>query len=192
MTKHSIQNVARSHFALYGYEGASLANIAHEVGIKKQSIATYFSTKESLYRSVLNDLIEDYIMQMKSLQERISHGSVKEKLFQALYQSYIYKKNNPIQTTFLHRVIYFSPPALAQTMKEEVIKMEKLSSQMYQSVFEEGIKSGVIKAKPCEDLMALFYCLIDGLALQLFLYDGNECEKRFKAIWEIFWEGIQA
>ncbi|MBD2807322.1 helix-turn-helix transcriptional regulator, partial [Xenorhabdus sp. ZM] len=45
MTANRIKAVALSHFARYGYEGTSLANIAQEVGIKKPSIYAHFKGK---------------------------------------------------------------------------------------------------------------------------------------------------
>lgn len=43
------------HFALRGYEGASLAHIAKDVGIKKQSIYTYFAGKDDLFLQICED-----------------------------------------------------------------------------------------------------------------------------------------
>lgn len=49
MTANAILQAACAQFAEKGFEGASLAGIAQAVGIKKQSIATYFPKKEDLF-----------------------------------------------------------------------------------------------------------------------------------------------
>ncbi len=58
MTANRIKAVALSHFARYGYEGTSLANIAQEVGIKKPSIYAHFKGKEELYFICLESALQ--------------------------------------------------------------------------------------------------------------------------------------
>lgn len=58
MTANRIKAVALSHFARYGYEGTSLANIAQEVGIKKPSIYAHFKGKEELYFTCLESALQ--------------------------------------------------------------------------------------------------------------------------------------
>ncbi len=47
MTANRIKAVALSHFARYGYEGTSLANIAQEVGIKNHRFTHTLKEKKS-------------------------------------------------------------------------------------------------------------------------------------------------
>lgn len=55
MTANAILQAACSQFAEKGFEGASLAGIAQAVGIKKQSIATYFPKKEDLFMAAFGE-----------------------------------------------------------------------------------------------------------------------------------------
>ncbi|SFA50694.1 transcriptional regulator, TetR family [Anoxybacillus pushchinoensis] len=54
-TLDQLKEVSLHHFALHGYEGASLAHIAKDVGIKKQSIYTYFAGKDDLFLQIFED-----------------------------------------------------------------------------------------------------------------------------------------
>lgn len=191
MTANKIKQVALSHFAKNGYDGTSLAQIANEVGIKKQSIATYFQKKEDLYLAIFNELVQDYINWMKSMQNEISSEPVEKKLQYILYQSYQYKVNNPERTAFYKRAVHFPPSFLEKKVRNEFNKMEKQSSALYREVFEEGIRTNVIKNQDTENLLAAFYCLIDGISIQMFFYDRDEFHKRLSCIWKIFWDGIK-
>lgn len=55
MTAEKIMNVALRHFARNGYERASLADIATEVGIKKTSIYNHFKGKDDLFMAVFEN-----------------------------------------------------------------------------------------------------------------------------------------
>ena len=51
-----ILSAAEIVFAEFGYSGASISKIADEAGLPKSNIIYYFSTKELLYRTVVEDI----------------------------------------------------------------------------------------------------------------------------------------
>lgn len=58
---------AVAHFAMNGYDGASLSEIAAMVGIRKASLYSHFSGKDALFLQVLQDAIaveSDFALQM--------------------------------------------------------------------------------------------------------------------------------
>ncbi len=61
---------AESHFAQFGFEGASLDSIAADAGISRHNLLYYFPSKESLYRRVLDDVLTQWLDGM----EEMSHG----------------------------------------------------------------------------------------------------------------------
>ena len=52
-TREKFLEVARRQFAGKGYDGASIASIAHELGLSKQALLHHFGSKEKLYGEVL-------------------------------------------------------------------------------------------------------------------------------------------
>ncbi|WP_026678319.1 TetR/AcrR family transcriptional regulator [Fictibacillus gelatini] len=191
MSKEKIKEVALSVFASQGYEGASLSKIADGVGIKTPSIYSHFKSKEDLFFSIFEDVLWEDIQRVQTLLETIKNDSIEEKLYQILHNIFQYYKQNEEKAVLLKRTMLFPPDALKEELRLKFVNSETALSKILYSVFEEGIKTGVIKGE-IEDLLASFYCLIDGLFIQIFYYGKEEVEARFQKVWSIFWAGIQA
>jgi len=52
-TRQKILDAAQSVFALYGYDGASVAQIAQKAEVSKGALYVHFATKEDLFRQIL-------------------------------------------------------------------------------------------------------------------------------------------
>lgn len=57
---NSILNAAEYEFGLHGFKGASLNMIADRAKLPKANIIYYFTSKENLYKEVLNTIIFDW------------------------------------------------------------------------------------------------------------------------------------
>ncbi|MFB9134553.1 TetR/AcrR family transcriptional regulator [Vibrio olivae] len=55
---------AEQVFAEFGYRGASMDRIAKQIGISKQNVIYYFSSKEILYRTVLQNIVNLWLESM--------------------------------------------------------------------------------------------------------------------------------
>jgi len=58
---------AEAQFARYGFEGASLENIAAALGLSRHNLLYYFPSKEALYRRVLDDVMTQWLAGMGEL-----------------------------------------------------------------------------------------------------------------------------
>ena len=58
---------AENHFAQFGFEGASLENIAAAIGISRHNLLYYFPNKEALYQRVLDDVLTQWLAGMEDL-----------------------------------------------------------------------------------------------------------------------------
>lgn len=65
--EQAILREAENQFAQFGYEGASLENIAAAAGISRHNLLYYFPSKEALYQRVLDDVLTQWLSGMEDL-----------------------------------------------------------------------------------------------------------------------------
>jgi TetR/AcrR family transcriptional regulator len=58
---------AEAQFARFGFEGASLENIAAALGLSRHNLLYYFPSKQALYRRVLDDVMTQWLAGMGEL-----------------------------------------------------------------------------------------------------------------------------
>jgi TetR/AcrR family transcriptional regulator len=54
-------------FAERGFEGTAIAEVAERAGMSKQNLMYYFTTKQALYKRVLDDVLDAWLERMASL-----------------------------------------------------------------------------------------------------------------------------
>lgn len=191
MTANAILQAACVQFAEKGFEGASLAGIAHTVGIKKQSIATYYPRKEDLFMAAFHEMARHYYEFLEQLYKKVSGTPVEVRLREIVYRNYTYKVEQPVLTAFYKRAVQFPPPFFKDVLGEQIAVMEKRSAVLYRAIFEEGMNSGILRQQQTDSLLSAYYCLLDGIGMQMFFYSQEEFEQRLEDIWTIFWAGIK-
>jgi len=67
--EEKILNSAEFIFASYGYTGATVEKIAKHTGISKQNLLYYFSSKDKLYRAVLENILNIWLDKLNLLNQ---------------------------------------------------------------------------------------------------------------------------
>ena len=64
--KQEIRDSARQMFLAFGYEKTSLAKIAKHAGVTANTIYWYFKSKEELFASVVEEIIQAFLTAFKT------------------------------------------------------------------------------------------------------------------------------
>lgn len=192
LTKEKIKVAALKLFANNGYEGTSLENIAKEVGIRKASIYSHFESKEELFLTVFTDILNLDIDTLGKLSKKF-RGYSPEKKLHSIFKYYCRVYNalsKRHEVVFIKRNMLFCPEVLREKVQYKIEAYENSLNKILISIFEEGFKDNTIRPLDIKDLLAIFYCIIDGLFVEGRYYARKEYASRFDSIWTMFWLSV--
>lgn len=190
MTSNQIKEVALKYFAEKGYEGTSMAHIAADVGIKKQSIYTHFKGKDELFLQVCSNVFADELRFVINFIDSNITRPIENFLFDFLLQyKERYEKND--YTKFWLRTSFFPPNHLYDQVmnyvNEYLDKLEELLIPIMDKAMIEEKFSSTIGA---ERAAVAFLAVLDGIFVEM-LYGGPErFKKRLDASWYLYWRGL--
>ncbi len=190
MTKEKIKAVAMIHFARFGYEGASIHQIAKEVGIKTPSLYNHFQSKEEIFVSIFEEVNWKIIEQTREIIGRIEYDSTYDKLYNLLYGMLEFYIQNETLTLFLKRNMLLPPVMLKEKLNMKFLEAEALLSSVLTAIFTEGMEKGIIRPVSVETLLATYYCILDGMFMQIHYYGADETKIRLRHVWETMSQSI--
>lgn len=100
-TREKLLESAMKLFAARGFYGASLANIADELGLTKQALLHHFGRKEKLYAEILSQISERMLGIVETA--RANHEAPAEQLLAALLSVYEMSLKNPHEIRIIMR-----------------------------------------------------------------------------------------
>jgi TetR/AcrR family transcriptional regulator, cholesterol catabolism regulator len=163
--RQAIMEVAREHFARFGYKRAVIDDIVREVGIAKGTFYLYFKSKEQLFFELIHQLHHELLAKFAEIY--VQEASVEERLRVLIEGSFQAFEDYPL----LARIIADDPefrivtklmgqPSVQQEMQEAIKDM--------QSLLKVGIGNGELR----EDLDLEIVPLVIGMLKFLHYYTG--------------------
>ena len=139
--------MARSVFAAGGYAGASLSQIAEKTSLRKASLYHHFSSKESLYLSAMDTLMQD-------LQEMFSKALMAEGGFRARLDAvattvFEYLSDNADAAQILVREMVDGGPFVEAHGQDAIASTLTVGAQF----FELGMAAGEFRQQDPRQLM---------------------------------------
>lgn len=184
MTINKIKVAALKNFAENGYDGGSLAQIADQVGIKKQSIYTYFKSKDELYLTLSKETMESELAFIGQFIEEHKNEPMKETLF-ALLMACENRFSWHDVTKFFLRSSFFVPSHLEEQLNEHIYFYLDSLEQQFTFYFQQQS----IAVSP-QDAAISYLAMLDSLFVEM-LYGGHErFLNKLHASWTVFFRGI--
>lgn len=190
MTSEQIKEVSLKHFAQHGYEGASLSQIADDVGIKKQSIYTHFKGKDELFLQLCRDACGNELRFVLNFIESNSARPIKEFLFDFLLNC-IDRYENCDSTRFWLRTAFFPPLHLYRQVMGQVYEYLDQLEERLLPIMKKAVAKGEVNPTVGEQRAAVaFLALLDGIFVEMIYGSPERLRKRLDASWYLYWNGI--
>ncbi len=190
-TKEDIIQAATRLFAEKGYEGMTMKEIAREVGIKPPSLYAFFKSKEDIFMHIYRGIISGHLQLAISNAETFFNQPAKAQLEQLLYQVIEFQFKESVEMKILIRLMIFPPVFIADSIKEEMLRIEKKEHDLLCGIFKRAMENGEIKQGDFVALATSMHCMMDGLFWEMQRYDESTFNERFAVIWKQFWKGVE-
>ncbi|GAK08781.1 TetR/AcrR family transcriptional regulator [Geomicrobium sp. JCM 19038] len=188
-TKERIVYEAMRAFASKGYEGTTLAEIATNVGIKKPSLYNHFKNKDELYLDVAEKVMNELIEELRKSIKTFTHQDLEQHVRKSLEQScqFIIKKHEGMM---YKRFMIFPPVAIHKEVKAIVRDGDERMNAQLVTLHNRGIEEKQFHHLSKEQFIASYFCLLDGLFTESFIYEERDFRQRFDHAWDVFWRGV--
>jgi TetR/AcrR family transcriptional regulator len=159
LKERGILQEAQSHFAQFGFEGASLENIAAAAGLSRHNLLYYFPSKEALYQRVLDDVLNQWLAGMDDL----SHSDHPEQALRQYIQAKLrYSREHPDGAKVFTKEVIAGAPRYGKAITERVGPRLKAEVR----TFERWAKEGLIAKVNFTHLMFIIWSVTQAYADQ--------------------------
>lgn len=115
--EQAILTEAESQFAQFGFEGASLENIATATGMSRHNLLYYFSSKEQLYQRVLDDVLTQWLSGMDELSDSDDPAQALRRYIRAKLR---YSRERPNGAKAFTKEVIAGAPRYGQAIRDRV------------------------------------------------------------------------
>lgn len=142
--RHQLLNAALDVFSLYGFNGASLDEIAQLAEMHKSNIFYYYENKEALYVEVLTTVLQKWLAPLQMLEADLEPD---EALTNYLMQKIEVSRTQPKASRLFALEVIQGAPHILSILKGPLKKLVKRKAKVISNWQEQGKISADIDAE---------------------------------------------
>ncbi|CAB3392758.1 TetR/AcrR family transcriptional regulator [Kyrpidia spormannii] len=190
-TREELLKAACRHFGEGGYGSTPLSAIAGTCGIKTPSIYAFYKNKDALYLAAFRHVLESHYLFLKRAVEAKKDAPPEEQLFSILRGLVDFHDQETELTQFYKQAYLVPPHHLKAEMDETFRHYDRLLSALVDGILQRLIDEGIVAKGNRQAVLSAWFCLMDGIFLEMFYYPKEELDERLCMIWKIFWDGLK-
>ncbi len=138
--KARIIAAAEEVFAAKGYEGATTAEIALKAGLPKANVHYYFSTKEAIYRAVIDNILDLWLEPFQRITE---DDDPAEALATYIRTKVMLSRDKPLASRIYANEIIRGAPALSDYLENDLREWVAEKSKVLRKWADKGLMDPV-------------------------------------------------
>ena len=187
-----ILNAAERVFALHGFAGSRLIEIAEKAGLPKSNILYYFRSKEDIYGSLCQDILENWLEAIGDISENSEPSDALKKYIVAKMEL---SKKRPFASKVFAMEIISGAPVIGDYLATELRSWVDNQAKIFRAWQERG---QIIDVSPYH-VFFVIWAVTQTYAdfetqIKLVLGDGHlgsrEHDRAVKAVTEIILNGL--
>ena len=185
-TKTKILHTATELFALQGYHGVSMKDIAHKVRIKAASIYYYYESKEVLMAEIISRFEAGYRNYMEWLSAMNNKSTTLDEFMDTLFNDEMLTMQDPIGCLGISLMLknqHINDPA-SRCVVDLIYGM---SIKILQANFDSLVENKIIPPNDTKTLATiLISCILVGNEMRMYEYEGKNpplrCTELFSSL----------
>lgn len=166
--------------------------IAEDVGIRKPSLYSHYSSKADIFKDVLQQEFEAYLSSVKEILSNKNQSAV-ERMAELFMDHLPGDENKEMDNEFYYRFIKYPPVEIEEYTLDRYREMESELYEMFDSVVEEGKGEGEIDVSLTSlQIYDTYFIMIDGIDTMKGLYSFEDAKMSSENVWQVFYRGIKA
>lgn len=166
--------------------------IAEDVGIRKPSLYSHYSSKADIFKDVLQQEFEAYLSSVKEILSNKNQSAV-ERMSELFMDHLPGDENKEMDNEFYYRFIKYPPVEIEEYTLDRYREMESELYEMFDSVVEEGKGEGEIDVSLTSlQIYDTYFIMIDGIDTMKGLYSFEDAKMSSENVWQVFYRGIKA
>jgi AcrR family transcriptional regulator len=183
--------MALSLFARYGYEATTLSQLAQAVGIRKPSLYNHIESKQALFLALVEEVEAAFFAALETNLEQYAGADAHTRLYELMRALTCFILEDT-QGRFYKRYLLFPPEPLIDAIRAINDRSEKRMDVALQALHAQGRAENAWPDLSERCFLDAFYCLMDGLFSERFIYSAEEYKRRIDSIWPVFRAGLTA
>ncbi|SMO79756.1 TetR/AcrR family transcriptional regulator [Melghirimyces algeriensis] len=191
-TRTKILEAARRVFAKYGYEGATLDQVANDAGLTKGAVYWHFSSKSDLYLALcersLTQLLQGLPDQIQNIFNAPNPMEALRTLLESQFSS-CEERNGEQPMLFFEFISSSRDPSVREKLCEAFSKLFQGTSDSLQEMQQKRLLTSDVDS---HDLSVVLHSLINGIVLMWIVAPNHvSFQSASEAVSKILWHGIQ-
>lgn len=190
-TKEIIKDVALPLFALKGYDGTTMNEIAELVGIKKASLYAHYKGKEELFFAIYEDIEQEYINVTREIISDCEGYVVEDKLKHMFVQYVGYYAQKPDVQKFWTQALFFTPSDVYRRFYDQIKAYQTTVEKWIEEIIAEGMHFKIIPKDDPARILFAYLTFREGLLNGIIFLPEMNSEEHIRSMWSYFWMGIK-